>query len=318
MDKVMSGRNKNSRFLYYLANLLKFSVPDALCRRRLAGILGSLERRDKASIRDRVDYYNRISRPFAPDPNGIPFRFSLAKGQRNYHMDLYEYTRYFDPDLEVPCRFGDQTDVPAHPTIVKARPIAGDNANSILFKLNKIRHFLFVADPRRFEDKENKLVWRGNAFRENRRNFLAQYHDHERCDVGHAHRGKGDHPWTRERLSVADQLKCKFILSMEGNDVASNLKWILSSNSVCFMAKPRCETWFMEGRLVPGVHYVLLADDYSDLPERIDYYSAHAAEALEIIRNAHAHVDQFRDRETEDLISLLVLKKYFEMSGQWP
>ncbi|MDW2078468.1 lipopolysaccharide A protein, partial [Vibrio sp. 1863] len=35
-----------------------------------------------------------------------------------------------------------------------------------------------------------------------------------------------------------------------------------------------------------------------------------------IINNAHAWVDQFRNQKRERLISLLVAKKYFEKSGQ--
>ena len=151
---------KNSRFSYYAANLLRVSLPNALFRRRLGGRLASLERFDQAAVLGRVDYYNRLSRPFRPDPAVAPFRFSLAKGQRNYHLDLYEYTRYFAPDLKVRCRFGDETAVPAHPLIVKARPIDGDNARSVLFNLNKIRHFVFPADRLSFAEKEAKLVWR--------------------------------------------------------------------------------------------------------------------------------------------------------------
>lgn len=314
----MKIRSKNSRFSYYAANLLRFSLLTARCRRKLESVLGTLGRRgDREAIADRVDYYNRISAPFELGPDAAPYRFTLLRGQRNYHMDLHEYLRYFNPALKIHFRFGDETATPARPTIVKARTLGGDNANAVLFNLNKIRHFVFVDDPLRFEDKVGKAVWRGNAVRENRRRFLERYFHHELCDVGHAHRGE-ENPWARERLTIADQLKHQFVLSIEGNDVASNLKWILSSNSVCLMARPRCETWFMEGRLVPNRHYVLLRDDYSDLPEKIGHYSAHPAEALEIIRHAHAHVDQFRDRGREDLVSLLVLKKYFEMSGQRP
>ncbi|RYZ99434.1 MAG: lipopolysaccharide biosynthesis protein, partial [Sphingobacteriaceae bacterium] len=92
--------------------------------------------------------------------------------------------------------------------------------------------------------------------------------------------------------------------------------WILSSNSIAVMPKPKYETWFMEGRLVPNVHYILIKDDYSDLEERINYYINHTDEALAIIQNANIFVQQFFDRQKEDLISLLVLQKYFERTGQ--
>jgi hypothetical protein len=76
------------------------------------------------------------------------------------------------------------------------------------------------------------------------------------------------------------------------------------------------ETWFMEGRLEPGRHYVLLRDDYSDLSEKIDFYTRNTGEALTIIRAAHDHVNQFKDRKKERLVFLLVMAKYFALSGQ--
>ena len=39
-------------------------------------------------------------------------------------------------------------------------------------------------------------------------------------------------------------------------------------------------------------------------------------EAEAIIRNAHAFVEQFRDKEREELISILVLEKYFRHTKQ--
>ncbi|MDW2127345.1 glycosyltransferase, partial [Vibrio sp. 2033] len=61
---------------------------------------------------------------------------------------------------------------------------------------------------------------------------------------------------------------------------------------------------------------VEVANDYSDLIEKMEYYIAHPDEAENIINNAHAWVDQFRNQKRERLISLLVAKKYFEKSGQ--
>jgi len=318
LGSILNAGRKNSRFFYYGRNLLRFAVPAGLCRRRLDDLLRAAWQEHDAEIFDRVDYCNRIFRPFELGPDVEPFRFTLARGFRNYYMDLHEYLRYFDPHLRLLHRFGDETEVPARPTLVKARPIAGDNDNSVLFNLNKIRHFVFPRDRLSFEDKIDRLVWRGSAFQENRKQFLARYHDHPRCDVGHAHRGTSPVPWRKNYLPIAEQLRCKFILSIEGNDVASNLKWILASNSLCFMARPRCETWFMEGRLVPGRHYVPLADDYSDLEEQMAHYSAHPEEAREILRHAQGHVARFRNPARERLVALLVLQKYFERSGQRP
>jgi hypothetical protein len=83
------------------------------------------------------------------------------------------------------------------------------------------------------------------------------------------------------------------------------------------MPRPKFETWFMEGNLIPNHHYILINDDYSDLEERLNYYLHRPDEALEIVKNANEYVNQFRNKKREDLISLLVLDKYFRETGQY-
>ncbi|MDF4849881.1 lipopolysaccharide A protein, partial [Vibrio parahaemolyticus] len=61
---------------------------------------------------------------------------------------------------------------------------------------------------------------------------------------------------------------------------------------------------------------VEVQDDYSDLPEKMDYYLANEQEALAIIENAHQWVEQFKDKRKERLISLMVADKYFTLSQQ--
>lgn len=118
-------------------------------------------------------------------------------------------------------------------------------------------------------------------------------------------------------MTIPEHLDYKFIISIEGNDVASNLKWAMSSNSAVIMKRPTCESWFMEGTLIPNYHYIEIADDFSDLPEKIEYYIAHPQEAEEIIRHAHEYVSQFKDREKERIVSLMVLDKYMRMTSQY-
>lgn len=82
------------------------------------------------------------------------------------------------------------------------------------------------------------------------------------CNLGEI---KGRHPnkqWIVEKMTLRQHLDYKFILSLEGNDVASNLKWVMSSNSLAVMPRPTCETWFMEGRLIPNYHYVEIKPDF--------------------------------------------------------
>jgi spore maturation protein CgeB len=82
------------------------------------------------------------------------------------------------------------------------------------------------------------------------------------------------------------------------------------------MPRPAYETWFMEGTLVPEEHYIEIRPDYADLEEKLRHYIAHPAEAERISQNAHAYVTQFFDPRRELLTSLLVLQKYFRLTGQ--
>ena len=70
----------------------------------------------------------------------------------------------------------------------------------------------------------------------------------------------------------------------------------------------------MEGRLIPEHHYIEISDDYSDFESKIRYYLAHPDRAEAISRNANEWVRQFLDPQREKLISLAVLKRYFEMT----
>ena len=107
-------------------------------------------------------------------------------------------------------------------------------------------------------------------------------------------------------------------MTFEGNDIASNIRWVMSTNSIAVMPRPRNESWFMEGRLRPGYHYIEVRDDYSDLEEKIDYYIAHPEQAQQIIDQANDFARQFYDSRRERFISLLVMKKYFEKTGHLP
>lgn len=136
------------------------------------------------------------------------------------------------------------------------------------------------------------------------------------CDVADVSRTPVRSEWGGRKIDLDEHLKYKFIMALEGNDVASNLKWVMSSNSLAVMPKPTCETWFMEGTLIPNYHYVEIAEDLSDLVERVTYYLEHPEEAEAIIRHANEYVQQFWDNEREDLISLGVLQRYFMQTQQ--
>ncbi len=306
--------SKNAKFTYYIKNIVGLFIPSSFYQKKLESYLSP---EVDEILQKRVDYYNKLTENFTLNQKLKSIEDFKKEKKKTYFFDLFEYLRYFTKEFKLSYLFGDITTIPDIPTIVKSRPIEGDNQNSILMKLNKVRHFIFVEDKIAFKDKKDLLVWRGKAHMPHRQTFVQRYHDNPHCDIGETKKNRDSNiAWQKPKMRLVEQLEYKFILSIEGNDVASNLKWVMSSNSLSFMTKPKYETWFMEGTLIPNYHYVLLKDDYSDLEEKVAYFSKHEDEALEIIANAQAHVKEFQDQEREKRLSLLVLQKYFEKSSQ--
>lgn len=186
-------------------------------------------------------------------------------------------------------------------------------------KLDTVRHFNFVNDENAFADKKEMAVWRGKLFegkQPHREVFFEAAHKLDNCNLGKTNNNGNNPEWVQPPMSITEQLKYKFVFCVEGNDVATSLKWVMSSNSIALMCKPKFETWFMEGTLEAGKHYVELKEDYSDLAEKLAYYSSHSEEAEEIVRNANTYVEQFKNGEQEKLISLMVMEKFFKLSGK--
>jgi hypothetical protein len=310
-------RYNNNKIAYYLVNYLRPLIPRFLYRARLKKKLGKIKNHNSEYISERVNYYNKlISETRLSDKATSLGEFSLIKKYKTYSFDTYKYIRFFNPSLKAKFIFGDITTVPDEPGILKSRPIDVENSNSVLLKLNRIRHYIYINDRMSFSEKKDMLVFRGTRKQEHRIRFMKMYIDHPMCDIGTFITDSADNSLYKGWMSKKKQLEYKFVLCLEGFDVSSNLKWVMSSNSIAVMPKPKYETWFMEGKLIPDQHYILIKDDYSDLEEKLKYYIMHPEESLKIISNANAYMNQFRDREREDLISLMVLEKYFIMTGQ--
>lgn len=328
--KFNSG--KPNKFLNFLSGFLGMAVPDALYRHRLPQLLAQAqERPDYDYIQQRTDYYIKINRPFRISAENkldrarswIHYTGQIGDYKRKmfhtaYYLDQHDVTRWFPKTFRWNFCPGDVYFTPDTPTIVKSRLLDGDNSNSVVLKLDKLRHFMFVNDSVPFREKKNMAIFRGKIRQSRvRTRFLEMYFDHPMFDCGVVGRNEGcPETWMTPKKTIREHLDYKFIMALEGNDVASNLKWVMSSNSLAVMTRPTCETWFMEGTLIPGHHYIEVKEDFSDLPEKLQYYIDHPEKAEEILHHAHEYVRQFQDREREELISLMVMDKYFRLSGQ--
>jgi hypothetical protein len=302
---------------FYLSSFLLSLIPNFFWRKEYAAIKSNDLAFQDNDITSRVNYYCKINSVFdLPKSKKKICDLSVLGEPSVPCYDLKRYLRYFPVDKLFLSDLTDQRSEPTDPTFVKCRPVSNENENYVLLKLNSCRFYDFDRDKIVFTDKSNKAIFRGPCHKTHRKEFIKKCYGLPNTDIGDTRKAVEGEEFFRAFTTREEQLKNKFIISIEGNDVASNLPWIMASNSLAFMTKPKFEGWFMQGRLIPNHHYVLLQDDFSDLEEKIGYYSSHTDEALGIINNAQNHVDQFFDKKRELMISLLVLEKYFRLSGQ--
>lgn len=177
----------NSKLLYNLKNLGGYCIPNCFYRKQLENKLSLLKNYDEQNIAERVNYYNKLKKFYYCNDEFIKIKdFTLTKNYKPhaYYWDTYQYTRYFNDENKIAFAFGDVTYIPEVPKIVKSRPMAGDNKNSILLKLDKRRHFIFVNDNNTFESKENLLIGRGGIYQKYRELFYEKYFHHPLCNLG--------------------------------------------------------------------------------------------------------------------------------------
>ena len=268
----------------------------------------------KLAYPDLVSYYCKIKNTFkvgseSPQLGGVKLTSSTG-----YSYELFRILSGFNRSFRFNYLWGDVIHVPDEPTFVKSRPISGDNANSVLLPLDTYRHLRFVNDPLSYDEKLPMAVWRGACHQPHRLAFLKSAAELDFCDIADTSRASlksGQKVW----MSLEDQLKYKVIFSIEGNDVATNLKWIMSSNSLCFSPKLVYETWFREGQLIPNVHYVEIQSDFSDIEEKFNYYMSHPEEAKVIIQNANNYIKPFMDQGLQYDIAREVASQYFKYSS---
>jgi hypothetical protein len=319
---------KNSKLKFFFKAYLQQCVPTWITRRLLKYYLRQVDdREDRKELHWRADYYCKLSANTPFDAEAFRSKAVSIKDQTVIHPKVYFFdamnvARYFDRRLRWILKPGDVSELQTLPTILKSRPIGDDNYCSTVLNLNRVRHFLFVNDSKPWREKKDIVIFRGDVgnpkdgnVKPNRVLFMNRWFGHPLVDAASTDYIT-DHPeWQKEKMTIGEHLDYKFVMSLEGNDVASNLKWIMSSNSIAVTPRLTCETWFMEGTLIPNYHYIEVKPDFSDLEERLRYYMDHPDEAEAIISHAHAYVAQFMDKKREKLISLLVLKKYFDMTN---
>jgi hypothetical protein len=112
------------------------------------------------------------------------------------------------------------------------------------------------------------------------RRYLKQVVDAAHLDVD-VHLGEG--------VSLAQQMSRKWILDVDGfTRTWDAFAWKMQSGSVTLSAASPWESFFTR-LFEPWVHFVPIANDFSDLAERLDWCRAHDDECRQIALNARRH-----------------------------
>lgn len=196
------------------------------------------------------------------------------------------------------------------PLVTASSKYNKDKVSPIVWKLEMCRHWDPLEYSRRhdtkWEDKKLGALWRGDLTG----NHLTEVYTNEqicfgnqRCRFVFYHRNSklvnaglssGLHwfssengyisgvPVIKGRVSIQQIQKYKVIISMEGNDVASGLKWALLSESVVLMPKPTKSSWAMEELLEPWIHYIPMYDNGTNAEEMIQWVGDNDKEAKKI------------------------------------
>lgn len=211
-----------------------------------------------------------------------------------------------------------------------------------LLPLNTPRHFGSIKtglnDEIPFKMKISKAIWRGSTTGSSncwylsngtnivpdcpRSNLIAKWGNvnSTRLDIGLSQLVQDDYnmltsvysSYLKPNLDIKDMLLYRYLISVEGNDVATNLKWSMASNSIVLMPIPRVETFFGEGLLKPWVHFIPLRSDTSDLLEKIEFCEENLEICEKIAKKSRIYVSEFQDIERIRNMSIPVLKTHLD------
>jgi len=263
-----------------------------------------------------VDHYCKIQNKLDITDHSSIKDISLFS-KTGYTYDIKRIIKQ-DDNLRFRYRWGDETTPPDEPTLLKCRKISETEGTSVLLPLNTGRNFFIVHDHKGFEQKKDIALWRGAVFSKPwRKEFLARTENLPQFDTANTQplfRGSLSKMSRPNYMSIKEHLNYKFIVSIEGSDAATNIKWIMQTNSLLMMPKPRFETWFGEGLLQAGRHYIEIASDYSNLEEVFEKYITQPKLCREIIQEAKAHANFFFPLKKQFAIGREVVNKYRELT----
>ena len=197
-------------------------------------------------------------------------------------------------------------------------------------------------DKVKWEDKENRVVWRGrntgtwirsnnNLYKLSQRYRLANwaikqkdcvkstlgievdvgFSDMHQCDYkGLCDQVKNEYP-ILPGLSHKEQLKSKYLIVVDGNNWPFRIAHFLSSNSLVLYNG--IFTFWFSRHLKPYVHYLPFKPDFSNLIDQLEYAKNHDEEMKQIVKNAREFAEKYLKSSTASCYWGLLAMEYGEL-----
>ena len=293
-----------------------------------------------AEVRERLKYYIKNITPVTVVLDEAFIKKNKSKMyplKQNYHSDYYckdldimkrYITRNF---LYFICKGDNKYDCVPYPFLTKticiAPPVRRRNCRATLLPLQTARHWKIMTSVNTYDipfaAKMKRLIWRGATTgtcvgsddnkngKASRIELVEKYYN--KFDIGFSsivQNRERYRQYLKNKLSIPDLLKHKYLIVVEGNDKASCLQWVLYSNSVPIMPKPYIRSWLMEDKLVPWKHYVPLKSDFSDLEDKYQWCLDNDEKCKTIANNGKNYIRQFLNPDIEKYLIKNVLESY--------
>lgn len=242
-----------------------------------------------------------------------PFKLDQSvKGRSTYDADLNRLYQIKPNTLWVQC--GDQPYTGKNKVLVKTRDTFNNESRGILAKLNTWRHWNTPLNQDwDWSYKKSDTLWRGADTGHDPKNndrlyFVKKFYKTLNVGFSYWQQNKKFSPelyldeYLKSPVNINDLLKFKYHPIVDGNDKSSSLNWVLASNCLPIMSKPRFHSWACEKFLEPGVHYVDCKRDFSDFLDKIEWCKSNDDKAKKIAQNGKKFMQIFLKIENENKI----------------
>jgi hypothetical protein len=188
------------------------------------------------------------------------------------------------------------------------------------FKLNHYREFRWKHAGMPFSEKIGKIMYASSPERSSK--FIFKNQTHPGGDITqrmYFYENYENHPnvvairsgWMHPNFISSDEMmKYKYLLDMDGCGASTwdAIAWKMRSGSVIFSVEGIWNRWF-SNRFLPGIHYIAIKEDFSDLMEKYQWCEENQDKCKEIVYNACMFFDIYRFQEVEEYFYETVFPK---------